>query len=112
MTAAGTLSLLTSLVQGLVVVGTLVVVGKAAVAYRQHDSRPMALLAAGLFLVLIAPPAFEALVGALLDGTPLTGPVGGDRSPTAATLWGFFLVEELIRLAGVAALLGSLYVRE
>ncbi|WP_436929449.1 hypothetical protein [Halosimplex halobium] len=111
MTAAGTLAMATSLVQGLVVVGTLVVVGKAAVAYRQHDSRPMALLAVGLFLVLVAPPAFETAVGALLNGTPLTGPVGGDRPLTAATLWWAFLAEELIRLAGVAALLGSLYVR-
>jgi len=104
--------MLTSLVQGLVVVGTLVVVGKAAVAYRQHDSRPVLLLAVGLFLVLIAPPAFEAAVGALLDGTPLTGLAGGDRPVTAATLWWAFLAEELLRLAGVAALLGSLYVRE
>ncbi|WP_415379927.1 hypothetical protein [Halosimplex sp. TS25] len=108
----GTLAMLTSLVQGLVVVGTLVVVAKAAIAYRQHDSRPMALLSVGLFLLLVAPPAFELLVGALLDGTPMTGPVGGGRQPTTATLWALFLTEELIRLVGVAALLGSLYVRE
>jgi hypothetical protein len=111
MTSAGTLSLLMSLVQGLIVVGTLVVVGKAAVAYRQHDSRPMLLLAAGLFLVLIAPPAFEAAVGALFDGTLPTGRMGG-TPPTAATVLSLVLVEELLRLAGVAALLGSLYVRE
>ncbi|WP_459191179.1 hypothetical protein [Halosimplex sp. J119] len=110
MTTAGTLATLTSLVQGLVVVGTLVVVGKAAVAYRQHESRPMLLLAVGLFLLLVAPPAFEAIVEVALDGAQMGRPAG--RPPTASTLWGLFLVEELVRLAGVAALLGSLYVRE
>jgi len=110
MTSAGTLAMLTSLVQGLIVVGTLVVVGKAAVAYRQHDSRPMLLLGAGLFLVLIAPPAFEAAAGALFDGTAM-GRIGASP-PTASTVFALVLVEELLRLAGVAALLGSLYVRE
>jgi len=111
MTSAGTLAMLMSLVQGLIVVGTLVVVAKAAVAYRQHDSRPMLLLAVGLFLVLIAPPAFEAAVSALFGGTLPTRRMGGSP-PTAATVLSLVLVEELLRLAGVAALLGSLYVRE
>lgn len=95
-------------VKGLVVVGALLVVGKAVIAYRQHDSRPMLFLAIGLFLLLVVPPVFETIGEALLDGRAGIDPVGGDP-PSVGTIGTFMLVEQLIRLSGLAALLASIY---
>lgn len=109
MTLGNDLFLLAGIIEGFVMLGVLVVVGKAAIAYRQHDSRPMLLLAVGLFLLLIAPPGFEIAAEAVIEGS--TESAASD-SPTIGTLGTLMLVEQLIRLSGIAALLSSLYVRE
>jgi len=100
---------LAQLVRGLVILGTLVVVGKATIAYRQHASRPMLLLSVGLFLLLVVPPVFELAGEAFIEGSTRGG--AGDP-PSLATIGTLMLVEHLISLSGVGALLTSLYIRE
>jgi hypothetical protein len=96
-----------ALVDLLVFLGSVVVVAKAGLAYREHGSRPMLLLAIGLFLLLIGAEAFEVAGQIAVENLG----AGGDR-PSLAAFGSLVLVERLLRLGGVVALVGSLYVRE
>jgi hypothetical protein len=91
----------------LALVGTLVVVWKAFVACQAHGSRSMLLLAVGLLLTLVVADLFE--MGASVYLEQARGP---DSVPSRTTYSTVQLAQRLVRLTGVAALLGSLYVRE
>ncbi|WP_232700977.1 hypothetical protein [Halobacterium wangiae] len=90
----------------LVLVGALLVTWKATVAYRQSGSRSMLLLAVGLFLLLVVAEVVAVAGGVFVESGPA-------REGSAAIAFGVLgLLEGGVRLCGVAALVGSLYVRE
>ena len=76
----------------------IVIVLKAVRGYRQNDDRRMLLLAVGLFLILLAPIPVELSATFLLEDT-------------LATTVGVDLASQLLRIAGMVAILGSMYVR-
>jgi hypothetical protein len=84
---------------------TLFLAGKSFVAYRQHGDRSMLLFGAGLLLLLVAPT-----VVALGWGTVVRPALGDSVHVTPRLL--VEIVEQVFRLAGLAALVASLYVRE
>jgi hypothetical protein len=84
--------------------GTLFVIGKATLAYRDHESRAMLLLAVGLALTLVA-PVLLGLTWGIVVGPSLA-------EPSAVPRMLFEVGESLLMAVGVAALVGSLYVRE
>jgi hypothetical protein len=88
----------------LALLGTLFVIGKAFLAYRDHESRAMLLLAVGLALTLVAPVAVSLIWGLVV------APAIPEPNGQAELL--FEIGESLLRVAGVGALVGSLYVRE
>ncbi|MDH5021605.1 hypothetical protein [Halobacterium rubrum] len=89
----------------LALAATLFLAGKAFVAYRRHDDRSMLLFGVGLLLVMVAPTAV-----ALSWGT-VVRPALGDPVQVVPRLL-VEIAEQLLRLAGIGALVASLYVRE
>lgn len=104
MSLHGTLVWVNSVVSLLALLGTLFVIGKATLAYRDHESRAMLLLAVGLALTLVAPVVL-GLTWGIVVGPALS-------EPSAVPRMLFEVGESLLMAAGVAALVGSLYVRE
>lgn len=76
----------------------LVIVLKAVRGYRQNDDRAMLLLATGLFLLLLAPLLVGLGTFVLFDETVHT-----DIARST--------VQQLFRIAGMVAILASMYVR-
>lgn len=105
MTLVGTLAWVNSALALLALAGTLFLAGKAFAAYRRHDDRSMLLFGVGLLLVLVAPTAV-----ALAWGTVVEPALGGSVQALPRML--VAIAEQLLRLAGVGALVASLYVRE
>ncbi|WP_435348316.1 DUF7521 family protein [Haloarchaeobius sp. HRN-SO-5] len=95
-------------VQVLALLVALVIVGKAVQGYRQNGSRPMLLLAVGLFLLVLVAPLFST-VAELVVG-PFGAPVSGG-GPSYEVLMVVLTVEHLLELAGLCSILASLYVR-
>lgn len=104
MSLHGTLIWVNSGLGLLALLGTLFVIGKAFLAYRDHESRAMLLLAVGLLLTLVA-PLLVSLVWGLIVAPSL-----GEPAVVPELL--FEIGESLLRVVGVGALVGSLYVRE
>ena len=82
----------------LALVLALVIVLKAVRGYRQNNDRAMFLLAVGLFLLLLAPIPVELSAVLLLDET-----IEGEIAVS--------VIQQLFRVAGMVAILGSMYVR-
>ncbi|GAB3020569.1 DUF7521 family protein [Natronobiforma cellulositropha] len=74
-----------------------VIVVKAIRAYQQNSDRAMLLLASGLFLLVLAPTLVQG-VGSLLVETAMEGAIG------------ISILQQTLRIAGLGAILLSMYV--
>ncbi|MFB6269693.1 MAG: hypothetical protein ABEH83_07100 [Halobacterium sp.] len=85
--------------------GTAFLLGKAFLAYRQHGDRSMLLFGVGLAFVLLGPLAVGLTWGMVVRPAL-------DGSVNAVPRLAKDIVEQVLRLAGIGALVASLYVRE
>ena len=83
----------------LTAVVALVIVWKAARAYQQNSDRGMALLAGGMFFLVVAPIIIDLLLMSAIEPT------------SASEIVGWRLAEQLFRFTGIVTILASIYVR-